>query len=113
MHGRCPASVAPICFAVGGSVVGCGKDLFGRQIGLEGNAAPAHTLAAQEYGFFRESDGEIGPRSGVGLRLPDGDIARGEQEFQELGCSGCHAIAGEVDSNIHERGDAIVGGSAR
>ena len=38
---------------------------------------------------------EIGPQSGRGLRLPEGDLARGEEAFQALGCGDCHSIAGE------------------
>ena len=37
---------------------------------------------------------ELGPRSGRGLRLPDGDVARGELAFRELGCPTCHDVAG-------------------
>jgi hypothetical protein len=38
---------------------------------------------------------EIGPKSGIGLRLPDGDLARGEKAFHKLGCDACHAIVRE------------------
>ncbi|MEZ4293139.1 MAG: c-type cytochrome [Myxococcota bacterium] len=38
---------------------------------------------------------EIGPRSGRGFRLPDGDAARGETLFRGYGCVDCHTIAGE------------------
>jgi len=37
---------------------------------------------------------EVGPRSGRGLRLPAGDLARGEAVFLELGCARCHDVAG-------------------
>ena len=37
---------------------------------------------------------EMGPRSGRGLRLPDGDIARGQIAFRDLGCPECHEVAG-------------------
>lgn len=37
---------------------------------------------------------EIGPESGRGLRLPQGDLARGEQAFQDLGCTSCHRVVG-------------------
>ncbi len=36
---------------------------------------------------------EIGPQSGRGLRLPEGDLDRGEVAFRELGCGTCHEIA--------------------
>lgn len=36
---------------------------------------------------------EVGPRSGRGLRLPDGDIERGEVAFLGLGCVKCHVVA--------------------
>ncbi len=38
---------------------------------------------------------EIGPSSGRGLRLPDGDVAMGKVAFSELGCGGCHSVVGE------------------
>lgn len=37
---------------------------------------------------------EVGPQSGRGLRLPDGDIVRGERAFLALGCGSCHYVAG-------------------
>ena len=37
---------------------------------------------------------EVGPRSGRGLRLPDGDVERGRVAFSELGCTECHDVAG-------------------
>ena len=37
---------------------------------------------------------EIGPKSGHGLRLPEGDIERGESTFAQLGCPKCHSIQG-------------------
>jgi len=48
---------------------------------------------------------EIGPRSGLGLRLPDGDIIRGEQAFYELRCN---EIAGEDASTMAEHREVIV-----
>ena len=38
---------------------------------------------------------EIGPESGAGLRLPNGDVVAGERAFRDLGCNGCHSIVGE------------------
>jgi len=35
------------------------------------------------------------PQSGYGFRLPDGDIAEGSRVYQELGCPGCHDVAGD------------------
>ena len=35
-----------------------------------------------------------GPKSGAGLRLPDGDVERGRAAFLELKCSTCHTVAG-------------------
>ena len=35
-----------------------------------------------------------GPKSGAGLRLPDGDIERGKAAFLELKCNTCHTVAG-------------------
>jgi mono/diheme cytochrome c family protein len=51
---------------------------------------------------------EVGPRSGQGLRLPNGDVARGEQAFQRLGCSGCHSIAGEEGNTQATEGAVVV-----
>jgi hypothetical protein len=36
---------------------------------------------------------EVGPRSGRGLRLPDGDVERGAVAFRDLGCTKCHDVA--------------------
>jgi sulfur-oxidizing protein SoxX len=41
---------------------------------------------------------EVGSQSGIGLRLPEGDLARGEKAFHDLGCDGCHAIVQENKS---------------
>jgi len=35
-----------------------------------------------------------GPKSGAGLRLPDGDVERGKTAFLELKCNTCHTVAG-------------------
>jgi len=35
-----------------------------------------------------------GPKSGAGLRLPDGDVDRGKAAFLELKCNICHTVAG-------------------
>lgn len=37
---------------------------------------------------------DSGPKSGKGFRLPEGDIAKGRATFVELGCNGCHTVAG-------------------
>lgn len=50
---------------------------------------------------------ELGPQSGRGLRLPDGDLARGELAFRELGCERCHDVVG-VPPAEGERPDVIV-----
>jgi mono/diheme cytochrome c family protein len=34
-----------------------------------------------------------GPKSGAGLRLPDGDVERGKVAFLELKCNTCHTVA--------------------
>lgn len=34
-----------------------------------------------------------GPKSGAGLRLPDGDVQRGKAAFLELKCNTCHTVA--------------------
>jgi len=51
---------------------------------------------------------EVGPQSGRGLRLPDGDIARGAVAFGELGCAKCHDIAGDPAPAIEGRPEVIV-----
>jgi L-cysteine S-thiosulfotransferase len=35
-----------------------------------------------------------GPKSAAGLRLPDGDVQRGQAAFLELKCNTCHTVAG-------------------
>lgn len=61
---------------------------------------------------------EVGPQSGLGLRLPKGDIARGEQAFSDLGCVDCHALyTGEraLETRVRrENGEVVVmlGGKA-
>lgn len=51
---------------------------------------------------------EIGPRSGAGLRLPNGDVVRGKQAFQDLGCNRCHSIAGEARTTVDSPEDVII-----
>ncbi len=51
---------------------------------------------------------EIGPRSGRGLRLPEGDVARGELAFRDLGCPQCHDVAGGAEFQQADRADYIV-----
>ena len=59
---------------------------------------------------------EVGPQSGLGLRLPKGDVARGEQAFSDLGCVDCHVISsGEREPRVRrENGEVVVtlGGKA-
>lgn len=50
---------------------------------------------------------ELGPRSGRGLRLPEGDMARGEVAFRDLGCEYCHDLVGEPPPE-GERYEVIV-----
>jgi len=51
---------------------------------------------------------EVGPRSGRGLRLPEGDIERGALAFSDLGCTKCHDIAGESEPVVPDRPEVIV-----
>ena len=51
---------------------------------------------------------EVGPQSGRGFRLPEGDTGRGEVAFRELGCSSCHDVAGGPASPEGNRSDVIV-----
>ena len=50
---------------------------------------------------------EIGPESGAGLRLPNGDVVAGEQAFQDLGCDECHVIGGESEGKAAQ-GDRVM-----
>jgi sulfur-oxidizing protein SoxX len=40
---------------------------------------------------------DLGPSSGYGFTLPDGDPEKGAQAFTELHCNGCHVVAGRDD----------------
>ena len=51
---------------------------------------------------------EVGPQSGRGLRLPDGDVEAGRLAFQELACTTCHDVAGVPMEARGERPDTIV-----
>jgi hypothetical protein len=51
---------------------------------------------------------EIGPRSGRGLRLPEGDLESGALAFRQLGCPECHDVDGEPVPPKGERSDMIV-----
>jgi hypothetical protein len=51
---------------------------------------------------------EVGPRSGRGFRLPDGDVERGALAFRELGCQRCHDVIGEPAAPEGDRSDVIV-----
>jgi hypothetical protein len=51
---------------------------------------------------------EIGPESGSGLRLPNGDVRAGERAFRELGCGDCHVIAGEGSWKETADGHTVV-----
>ena len=55
---------------------------------------------------------EVGPRSGRGLRLPDGDLARGELAFRELGCGHCHSVKGDPSARPPGASelDVVLGG---
>ena len=51
---------------------------------------------------------EVGPDSGAGLRLPNGDVAAGEKAFRDLGCRECHSIAGGASPVTEPKGNVIV-----
>lgn len=51
---------------------------------------------------------EVGPRSGRGLRLPDGDLERGATAFRELGCETCHDVVGMAVPEGIARAETIV-----
>ena len=50
---------------------------------------------------------EVGPKSGIGLRLPEGDLVRGEKAFHDLACDDCHAIVQENKSR-QEVPDVVI-----
>ena len=50
----------------------------------------------------------LDPRTGHGLRLPDGDVERGELVFREIGCQECHRVVGGPNSSPGDRLDVIV-----
>ncbi|NNL86915.1 MAG: cytochrome C [Myxococcales bacterium] len=52
---------------------------------------------------------EMGPRSGRGLRLPEGDVQRGKIAFRELGCPTCHDVAGDPGAG-KMKGVVVLGG---
>jgi hypothetical protein len=49
-------------------------------------------VAVGILGFLLVSGCEMGPKSGIGLSLPDGDAARGRAAFIDLGCHSCHDV---------------------
>lgn len=51
---------------------------------------------------------EIGPESGSGLRLPNGDVVAGKQAFADLGCDACHIVGDEAPRGDDSEGRAIV-----
>jgi len=51
---------------------------------------------------------EVGPRSGAGLRMPNGDVVAGKQAFKDLRCNECHSIAGEVEPTAGVPRDLII-----
>jgi sulfur-oxidizing protein SoxX len=40
---------------------------------------------------------DLGPQSGYGFTLPEGNPEQGERVFAQLGCTGCHVVAGRDD----------------
>jgi len=58
---------------------------------------------------------DSGPKSGRGLRLPDGDVEKGKVVFVELKCNSCHTVH-QVELPVAEKpAEAIVtlGGKVR
>ncbi len=51
---------------------------------------------------------EVGPRSGRGLHLPEGDVEAGQRAFEELACTTCHDVAGVPMDVRGERPKTIV-----
>lgn len=50
----------------------------------------------------------LGPSSGIGLHLPPGDLAKGQEAFHDIGCDQCHAIAEPDRSMDGEPLDAVI-----
>lgn len=40
---------------------------------------------------------DMGPTSGLGFSLPEGDVEAGEQVFVKFRCTDCHSVAGRED----------------
>ena len=49
---------------------------------------------------------DMGPKSGYGFTLPDGDGNAGQEAFVRFQCGDCHAIAGRED--LREKVDPIM-----
>jgi hypothetical protein len=43
----------------------------------------------------------VSPRSGRGLRLPEGDVTRGKAAFMDMKCNACHEVAGAALPRPH------------
>ncbi len=39
---------------------------------------------------------DMGPKSGYGFTLPEGDVERGQQAFVQLQCNSCHVVQGNA-----------------
>ncbi|MCG8442599.1 MAG: hypothetical protein MI723_12400, partial [Caulobacterales bacterium] len=55
---------------------------------------------------------EIGPESGRGFRLPEGDVAEGRERFVDYRCVDCHSIVGmdELRTDVVALMDLPLGG---
>ena len=58
---------------------------------------------------------DIGPKSGKGFSLPEGDVARGQAAFAQLQCNACHTVTGDHGIAQPENADISValGGQVR
>lgn len=61
---------------------------------------------------FALSGCDVGPKSARGFRLPDGDAARGEKLFSDMGCPACHDVAGRpgLREGVDAQMTVVIGG---
>ena len=57
---------------------------------------------------------DMGPPSGFGFSLPQGDVEAGEQAFVEFNCTDCHSVVGREDlrESIKPEMTVSLGGEA-
>jgi len=55
---------------------------------------------------------DTGPKSALGFSLPDGNAAKGQQNFVKLKCTDCHSVAGlgELREGVEPVMTVVLGG---